>query len=405
MTNQSDRQASARVATGTSWTYEGDWHALFDRSIIASGGFNGRMLAWINGMLATTYDNLPSAQAAFAANAGAPDWNGLGTFTAWRLPGFDIDMDFANGRYFGRDATGLTVSRASSGTDLLPTSASGASFTAFGNNIARITQGLGLLVEEARTNVVLNSTVPVTQTTASLGTGTYSLWVNGSGSATSSAGSATITGAGAATQGVPNTFVVTVAGTVTITVSGSLNAFQCELGAFGSSLIVTTVATATRSADVVTLATPPTFGAAYTLFAAGAPDAPTTTSLNQVFATVGTGNSNRLVLFRLNANGTANLFMNGTPNWGPAAGAVLSSGSPAKLAAAVSPGAQIGTVNGSAVASGSAAAIASTAGVFVGVDGNLGTPLNGFISRIAIAPNTALPAATLQAITNLAAFN
>ena len=81
----------------------------------------------------------------------------------------DIDMNFLQGLYYGTALSGLTVSRASLGTDLLPTSPAGASYNTFANNIARITPGVGLLIEEARTNYLLNSTAPQTQTTASLG--------------------------------------------------------------------------------------------------------------------------------------------------------------------------------------------------------------------------------------------
>src|ERR1700692_3785851 len=93
----------------------------------------------------------------------------------WVLPGFagGVDAYFAKGLYYGMNAppSGLTVSRSSSGTSLLFTSASGAAYTTFANNIPRLVPGFGLLVEEPRTNVLLNSTAPVTQTTASLGTG------------------------------------------------------------------------------------------------------------------------------------------------------------------------------------------------------------------------------------------
>lgn len=169
---------------------------------------------------------------------------------AWVLQGAAIDLDFANNRYWGGSPSSLlAISRASSATDLLPTSASGASYNTFPSNVLRITSGKGLLIEEVRTNVLLNSAAPVTQTTTSLSVGTYTLWVNGSGTATPSGGTATITGAAAAANGSPNTFAVTVAGTVVVTVAGSLNAFQLELGAFGTSLIVTAGATATRAAD------------------------------------------------------------------------------------------------------------------------------------------------------------
>jgi hypothetical protein len=182
---------------------------------------------------------------------------GAGGVPSWALAGSAIDLDFANGRYFGGTlASLLSVTRASNATDLLPSSASGYAYNTYAPNVLAISPTFGLLIFEARTNLLLNSTAPATQTTASLGTGTYTLWCNGSGSALASGGSATITGAASATNGSPNTFTVTVAGTVTVTVTGSLNAFQLEAGAFGTSFIVTAGATATRAADNVT------FGAA-----------------------------------------------------------------------------------------------------------------------------------------------
>lgn len=173
---------------------------------------------------------------------------------SWVMPGAAIDLDFANGRYFGGTlASLLSITRASNATDLLPSSASGYAYNTFSSNILAISPNVGLLIFEARTNLLLNSNAPVTQTTASLGTGTYTLGGNGAGSSLASGGTATITGAAPATNGNPNTFTVTVAGTVTVTVTGSLNAFQLEAGAFGTSFIVTAGATAARAADAVLL--------------------------------------------------------------------------------------------------------------------------------------------------------
>ena len=76
------------------------------------------------------------------------------------------------------------------------------------------------------TQYLANPTAPATQTTASLPTGTYYLDIKGSGSAVVSAGTATITGAGTATQDNYVKFVVTVAGTVIVTVTGSVLFFQ-----------------------------------------------------------------------------------------------------------------------------------------------------------------------------------
>jgi hypothetical protein len=170
----------------------------------------------------------------------------------WVEPGAAVDLNFSISQYYGCSLSScLSLTRASSKTNLLPTSASGYAYSTFGSGVLAITSGLGVLIEEARTNQLLNSTAPATQTTASLATGTYTLWVNGSGSATMSSGTGTGCGTGAASQGTVVTFTITVTGTCTVTVAGSLNAFQLELGNVGSSFIVTTGTTATRAADNV----------------------------------------------------------------------------------------------------------------------------------------------------------
>lgn len=171
----------------------------------------------------------------------------------WWLSGASIDMDFRRGLYYDsstpnpRAATDfLSCSRASIGYAKTSTG----TWTAFASNELRITD-LGFLNEESRTNYLLNSDAPATQTTGSLGTGSYTLWVEGSGSALVSAGSAAITGAASATQDNPDTFTVTGAGTVTVTVSGLLTKFQLEAGSFASSFILTAGVTTTRAADAV----------------------------------------------------------------------------------------------------------------------------------------------------------
>jgi hypothetical protein len=90
-----------------------------------------------------------------------------GGFPGWVLRGggtpASIDMDFKDGLYWGVAPVGLVDTRTSTGTatDLVPASASGASFNTFANGVVRITAGVGLLSEGARTNLLLNSTAPV----------------------------------------------------------------------------------------------------------------------------------------------------------------------------------------------------------------------------------------------------
>jgi hypothetical protein len=80
MSNQSGVQAAVRAVTGTTLDYNGDWSALFDADGIAAGDWNGRMLAWINTTLGTSYTNLPGAMHAFAVDQGFTSWSAMNTF-------------------------------------------------------------------------------------------------------------------------------------------------------------------------------------------------------------------------------------------------------------------------------------------------------------------------------------
>lgn len=106
--------------------------------------------------------------------------------------------------------------------------------------------GLGsfvLLCEPTRTNSLLNSTAPVTQT-VSLVAGSYILWIEGAGSCVLSGGPT-----GTATAGSPVTFTLGSTTSVTFTISGSVTAFQVEVGAVATSLIETFGAALTRAID------------------------------------------------------------------------------------------------------------------------------------------------------------
>lgn len=82
MSQQGLRQASVRAVTGTTLTYEGDFHALFTAAGIPVGDFNGRFLQWINAKLSASYTSLPEAMQALAASAGAYNFASMGTFDA-----------------------------------------------------------------------------------------------------------------------------------------------------------------------------------------------------------------------------------------------------------------------------------------------------------------------------------
>ena len=79
--NQSGIQEAIRASTGTTLDYNGDWSALFDSAGIATGDWNGRLLAWINVQLSANYVDLPGAMQAYAANAGFTHWSAINTLT------------------------------------------------------------------------------------------------------------------------------------------------------------------------------------------------------------------------------------------------------------------------------------------------------------------------------------
>lgn len=84
MSNDGDRQAVLRTSTGKSLDYNGDWLAKFDANAIPAGDFNGRLLAFINAQLLTTYTEINSAKQAYAVaqtTTGAKSFNELGPFT------------------------------------------------------------------------------------------------------------------------------------------------------------------------------------------------------------------------------------------------------------------------------------------------------------------------------------
>lgn len=162
MTQQGDLQASIRGLTGTAWAYEGDFEAMFDGASIAAGDFNGRLLAWINKAMGSSYSEINGAKQAYAAALGFSNWNGLNLVNPY--PGATVALDFAGpitpGLTFYAEGgsiytslaavPGWSFTRASSKTALM----ANGSVVSFASGVPAITDQ-GILIEQASTNLVL----------------------------------------------------------------------------------------------------------------------------------------------------------------------------------------------------------------------------------------------------------
>ncbi|NID09373.1 hypothetical protein [Fibrivirga algicola] len=166
----------------------------------------------------------------------------------------------------------------------------------------------GLLIEEARTNVLLQSATLASQN-VTVTAQVYTLSFYGTGSITRS-GTSTGTLLGSGTNARVTVSFTPTAGTLTLTVSGSVTSAQLEAGSFATSYIPTTTAAAVRGADVLTMPTAGwynvsegTFLCRFTVDAAGVDIRPLTVNdgTNNNRMVIQRNSSNQLVAFGVSA--------------------------------------------------------------------------------------------------------
>jgi hypothetical protein len=260
----------------------------------------------------------------------------------------------------------------------------------------------GVLIEETRTNLLLNSAALSTQSVTTTAVAT-TLSFYGTGTVTKS-GTATgaLVGTGAA-QRVSQTFTPT-AGSLTLTVTGSVTNAQLEAGTFATSYIPTAGASAQRIADACYMPIGSWFNTAASSlvgeFMVGQspnPGAP----VRDVCAFTDQSPANRLILRGLMANVATAQFATSIASshtTSPSAGSVAAS-AVTKLGAAWNGTTGTGCLNGAATVSYSVGVPSSLSRLTFGNDNpTIGAYLNGWVRRVRYWPR-ALSGAELQAAT------
>jgi hypothetical protein len=263
----------------------------------------------------------------------------------------------------------------------------------FATGVPRITNR-GILVEEARTNLLLNSATLSTQTVTTTAVAhTLSFYGTGTVTLTGTSTAGPLVGTGANNR-VTLTFTPIV-GPLLLTVTGSVTMAQVEIGAFATSPIITTGAAGTRGADVAVVGSL-AFSQPFTI--AGEWDLPlaaSVTAQNIANWTNATGFLRRIraglltTAFQLNNDSNVN-DVNIT-----AAGPTAAGVGRAALRAQTNNAAP--AFNGTLLGSDTSCDIATMTILRVGSNGAT-EPLNGYVRRVQVLPFAATDA-QLQALT------
>ena len=318
-----------------------------------------------------------------------------------------LDLRFADNKSLVDAVTGqqlVTHTRASSGTFV---GSDGVLQTATTNeprfdHNPTTGESLGLLVEEARTNLLLNSGTLSTQSVTVTAVA-HTLHFTGTGTITltgaSTAGPLVGTGAGEANR-VSLTFTPT-AGSLTLTVSGTVTNAQLEAGAFRTSYISTTGATATRAADVASI-TGSAFSSWYRqdegAFFGEVLPAPTYVAFQAVASLQAATNADEWRLWRIGTTTQSSIVnLSNTTELSAAVTFVTTSNGSYKFATAAAANNMAIASSGNLVSDNIGAMVPFTS-IRIGARGNGAFVHNGTIKRLTFWP-TRLANSTLQSIT------
>ena len=319
----------------------------------------------------------------------------------WKYDTKTLDLDFTASQAFDPR---ITFTRASNGTRFN----SAGTLVTMTNDQPRIDYDpvtlacKGLLIEEQRTNLLLNSDALATQSVTVTAVA-HTLSFYGTGVVTlSGAASGTLTGTGDFPTRSSLTFTPT-AGTLTLTVTGSCSKAQLEAGAFPTSYIPTVAAQVTRAADVASM-TGANFSSWYNqtqgtlyseiIFASASGSDKYAIDVND-----GTTN-NRISVWQWTGNNQefATILTGGVNVAQTSNGVSIVGGVAYKSAIAFTLNDYASSFSGGTVGTDTSLTLPTVNKMSIGARGDGSLPMSGHIRRIAYYP-TRLPNATLQALT------
>lgn len=255
---------SAAAATITPATSIGTQNVMCGAYVDGGGSAANTLLLNLNGTAAsaTTTTDIVASTAALVIGYGWTYAGSMGALKVWDFVGNPWQPTVAEmtalmaamvrSQYAAQGSLGepLTVTRASSKS----CSIGGQWFTVPANQPC--IGDAGLSVEGSRTQYALNNCTAPADQTVTLAAGAHTLWLDGTGTVAAAVGAATATGLPCtATAATACSFTISVGGTVTLDVTGTVDRMQVENGA-KSSLICATTTPVTRAADVLSFPIP-----------------------------------------------------------------------------------------------------------------------------------------------------